>query len=298
MALNSNLISALRAQVVVNRGRLRVRKAPVWLFPENVERTYAADLTAIVDKMEEMTNAIFVPHLLRLEDEANASRPSASIRRDALGNTVDDLMGNLRHRINTDIPKGRALAVDIGQKTSDWNDKQWKKTLKTTVGIDIFQSEPWLTSHLEVFTTENVNLITSLKNQPLDQIEELTLRGFQQGVRHETIRKQIEERFDVARSRAKLIARDQVSKLNGQLTELRQTEMGIEEYRWHDSDDSRVRPTHRRHDGEIFRWDKPPADTGHPGQDFQCRCWAEALLDKLIKEELQERVVVPESAVI
>ena len=56
-------------------------------------------------------------------------------------------------------------------------------------------------------------------------------------------------------------------------------EMGVERYRWSTSGDERVRPTHQSNSGRVFRWDSPPADTGHPGSDVMCRCGAEALFD-------------------
>jgi Phage Mu protein F like protein len=45
-------------------------------------------------------------------------------------------------------------------------------------------------------------------------------------------------------------------------------------YIWRTQEDSRVRPSHRANDGKVFAWDDPPP-TGHPGEDFGCRCRAE-----------------------
>lgn len=81
-------------------------------------------------------------------------------------------------------------------------------------------------------------------------------------------------------ARAELIARDQTLKLNGQINEARQRAAGVEEYTWSTVGDDRVRSTHRAHEGKVFRWDSPPSDTGHPGQDFQCRCVPIAVLSE------------------
>jgi len=35
-----------------------------------------------------------------------------------------------------------------------------------------------------------------------------------------------------------------------------------------------VRPDHAANDGQIFSWDISPP-TGHPGEDYNCRCYAE-----------------------
>ncbi|MFZ5930880.1 MAG: phage minor head protein [Pseudomonadota bacterium] len=45
-------------------------------------------------------------------------------------------------------------------------------------------------------------------------------------------------------------------------------------YVWRTRGDGRVRATHAANNGRIFAWDYPPA-TGHPGEDYGCRCVAE-----------------------
>jgi SPP1 gp7 family putative phage head morphogenesis protein len=45
-------------------------------------------------------------------------------------------------------------------------------------------------------------------------------------------------------------------------------------YVWRTREDEKVRPSHAANDGVIFAWDAPPT-TGHPGEDFGCRCTAE-----------------------
>lgn len=45
-------------------------------------------------------------------------------------------------------------------------------------------------------------------------------------------------------------------------------------YVWRTHGDGRVRAMHAANNGRIFSWDYPPA-TGHPGEDYGCRCTAE-----------------------
>jgi hypothetical protein len=49
--------------------------------------------------------------------------------------------------------------------------------------------------------------------------------------------------------------------------------VATEQYVWRTQRDSKVRGAHRANDGRIFSWSNPPP-TGHPGQDFNCRCEA------------------------
>ena len=46
-----------------------------------------------------------------------------------------------------------------------------------------------------------------------------------------------------------------------------------ERYVWRTQRDERVRQSHWVNDGRIFSWSNPP-DTGHPGEDYNCRCEA------------------------
>jgi len=289
MALSPEMITALRMRIATTRGhKIRVRKAPRWLHPDSITREYARTLVAIVDTIQELTERMFIPYIARLEADALATRPSASVRADAIGGDVDDLINNLKHQVDGKIGTGRVLASEIGRRTGAFNDKQWKKIIKRMLGVDLFTVNPWLPGMIEIFTSENAALITSLKGKAIEDVRQMTLRGIQQGTRHEVISKQIQERFDVSRSRARLIARDQVSKLNGQITEFRQTEIGIDSYIWQDSADERVRQTHAAHDGRRIKWAEPPFDTGHPGQDYQCRCWAEPYLKDVIGADFSE----------
>lgn len=49
---------------------------------------------------------------------------------------------------------------------------------------------------------------------------------------------------------------------------------GGSHYIWRTRGDSKVRASHAANNGRIFSWDDPPP-TGHPGGDYNCRCWAQ-----------------------
>jgi len=125
----------------------------------------------------------------------------------------------------------------------------------------------------KTFIDENVSLIKSLDKRFFDDIEQVVSESVKIGRSTEVTAKLLQERYQVSKSRAKLIARDQISKLNGLITQEKQQDLGIKKYEWATAGDERVRATHRRNDGKTFSWSKPPA-TGHPGQDIQCRCVA------------------------
>lgn len=228
-----------------------------------------------------------------------------SFRADAWAEDAERVIDTLRLNVQANEPiVPSVLAADIGQKTSAWNDRQWRKTMRSVLGVDILTQEPWLNDMTVSFTKQNVALIKSITDQSVTDIEGFVQRGLADGSSHSVIRKQIQEQFRATRKRATLIARDQVSKLNGQITKARQQEAGIEKYRWRTSLDERVRGrpggryprsryNHWTREGKIFSWNKPPPD-GHPGMPIQCRCTAEPVfeeIERLIEKEKPEPVV-------
>ena len=68
---------------------------------------------------------------------------------------------------------------------------------------------------------------------------------------------------------------------------------GSNKYKWRTQKDSRVRLTHRKLEGKIFSFDKPPIIDGrplHPGEDYNCRCVAIPVKVKKAKETVDERI--------
>jgi SPP1 gp7 family putative phage head morphogenesis protein len=92
----------------------------------------------------------------------------------------------------------------------------------------------------------------------------------------------------LARRRAKLIARTEVSKASSALTQARSEELGLPWYVWQTSQDQRVRLSHRRLQGVLFRFDNPPSPeelageksygTYNAGATFNCRCYCSPLV--------------------
>lgn len=161
--------------------------------------------------------------------------------------------------------------------------KEWKKAVRKTLGIDIlddYYMGEFYRAIMDRWVDENVSLIKSIPGDTLEDMRKIIKSGFLDGKSTTRIMKDIQHRYKVGKSRASLIARDQVGKLNAAVTEAQQRDAGIEEYYWCDCGDGRVRKSHKRLNGRKFRWDTPPVvdeKTGrrcHPGQDYQCRCRA------------------------
>ena len=172
------------------------------------------------------------------------------------------------------------FALDVNNANKNFNDEN----IRTVLGVDVFTAEPWLASEIESFTTENVSLIKGVTSEQIADIEQAVQRLVRRGASAAAIRDEIQTIMGSTRARAKLIGRDQTAKFNGRLSQLRQRQLGVEEYTWRTSDDERVRSSHSALDDTRQRWDRPPVtvtsgkragEQNHPGQDIQCRCIAE-----------------------
>ena len=258
----------------------KAKTPPKWLFPKNQEKQYDKILYSLVKQLKDYIKQILIPEIPSMIAEVNNKTPN---------DRHDDYLGRLKgliiyigkaiqSKVNLSIVEAEAVGFEIAK----FNKNQFEKTTNSIFGFDIFVDEPWLGDQLKLFATQNASLIKSIPEQELDRVAGDIERGLQQGSRFEDISREIQKSFGITHRRAKLIARDQVTKLNASLTKLRQQEVGVEEYIWQTSGDERVRATHRANDGKKFRWDDPPTKTGHPGHDVNCRCVARPVLDKLL----------------
>lgn len=146
--------------------------------------------------------------------------------------------------------------------------------IRAHFGVDLFAAEPSLKRAVSKWTTENVKLIRSIPNDLAVDIGKTVQDAALRGTTWRDLSAQISERFDVARSRARVIARDQIGKLFSQVARERQERLGFTRYIWRTAGDPRVRSEHEARDGKVFSWSDPPHD-GHPGEPVLCRCEAE-----------------------
>jgi len=251
--------------------RIKLKKPLKPLHPINQEKSYQKDLRHVVSQIKKAIDKYLMPELPSLVVEANKNKNKPIL--DDVNSDMNRIFKNIKASLDNSVDE-KHIAKLHAAEVNKFQSNEWRKQIMHIFDINIFTNEPWLKDHLDAWVQANVGLITSLQDNALSQIQYQVQQGFVQGLRHESISKNIQERLDVAESRADLIGRDQVSKLNGQLNELRQTDLGIEEYIWNTAHDERVRESHAEKDGETFSWDDPPEDTGHPGEDINCRCIA------------------------
>jgi SPP1 gp7 family putative phage head morphogenesis protein len=266
----------------------KLRRPPRPASTVNLERSYYREIRRQLNDARRLVEAHVLPALPYIVATAGLAP-----RQDAVG-----WSGNITHIFDgmkleyfsvEREAKTKRIAAETARDTAAHGRRQITRQIKAVLGVDPLLAEPWLQDMADAFVHDNVALIKTIPTRYFDEIEQDVQRGVRAGRRHEPMAAEIKARYGVSDARAKLIARDQVSKFNGDLNHARQTEMGIKRYTWATSGDERVRDGHADLDGKVFSWDDPPVvdeKTGrreHPGGDYQCRCVALPELSDIVE---------------
>ncbi|MGP1572951.1 phage minor head protein [Aggregatibacter segnis] len=173
------------------------------------------------------------------------------------------------------------------------NQAEVSTNLKNQTGIDLsayLRNSPNIVERVNELTVSNIQLIKSIRTQYLDKVQNAVMQAMVQGTLNKDLAEQLKKLGEDVESRAMLIARDQSSKLNAALTRARHEDVGVTKYMWSTSGDERVRASHAEKDGQVFEYANPPADTGNPGHDVNCRCVAIAVFDEVQEKQINEQL--------
>ena len=243
-----------------------------WHYPLADERFYQKELTSLVNQMhsavisnKDRINSYIKTY--RLDDDESIVQ---------LELIFDSIDREYRQRIAQEFIESKVKQMFDG--VNRFNEQEFRATMKNGLKLDVFQSEPWLNQMSELWNKDNVTLIKSVEAKYFENIESIVSNAVRDGTLLTDVTEDIQQATGVSQRRAQLIARDQVGKLNGQLTRQRQTGVGIDEYVWSTSKDDSVRKAHQAREGEKFSWNNPPSD-GHPGMPISCRCVALPVID-------------------
>lgn len=259
-------------------------------YPVRAEREYQRVTNAYMLILSKIIKEKLVPEIRKA---ANAELEPGYWRRDSEGGLMRrlaeafDKCERALERETRSFDLTRRIA-EVAALTTKLSIKDWKQMVKETVGIDLlddYYAGEFYKKALAAWTKENVDLIKTIPHDTLGRLREIVLDGYRNGRTTTKIVKAIQKAYGVNRRHAQLIARDQMAKLNSDVTQKQQEDAGVKEYEWSTSGDSRVRDSHRKLNGKRFRWDDPPVVDEktrrrcHPGQDYQCRCVALPVFD-------------------
>lgn len=262
MATLTKTRKAALKRALARQGRIgRLREPDGTEVPEYIESGYRRALQRLLRQVERDVQLTVMPAARPLIQDAKTDPAHASIRQ---------LM-----RKYADLEAYLSVASSMVNAIDATNQAQIIANTKAVLGVSLASviEEVPVTRAINVAINRNVALIKSIPRQYLQRVRRSILTGIRTGSDDFSIDKDLREQFGISNRRARTIARDQTSKVNGALNETRQTGLGITHYTWSAAGDSLVRPSHEANDGKRFAWDNPPA-TGHPTEDVQCRCRA------------------------
>ena len=278
----------------------KINRPPLAKYPTTIERRYTAYLIRFVNSLNSSINDTTKAYLGSITRERDEF-----LRKDGFVEDAEELsvfiVQSFGDVVETFLQE--EIVEDTAQQILLFTGKEQARSHKAMFGIPTITSEVGMTEQMSLWSIQNSSLIKNISDTTANSIERIIIDGVSNGLSSKQMEKQIfgtggltlensgqsqstASAFRKAKNRARLIAVDQVGKLNSQLTQKRQRELGIESYVWMNSRDIRVRGNpaglypkseynHWSRNGEIFYWDNPPAD-GNAGMPIRCRCVAGA----------------------
>jgi uncharacterized protein with gpF-like domain len=204
------------------------------------------------------------------------------------------LSAETAERLRGDAPR---IAQSFVKATDKAQKKAIESALSAAMGVDFARviDTPSVSEAIDIGLEWNTSLIKSIGSEHWGKVGKAVLDNYR-GALSEPLTDRIQSIGGVTETRAAFIARDQTAKLTGSITQARQEAVGVDEYIWRTAQDERVvgNPSgkypegseghmdHFHREGKVFKWSSPPPD-GHPGESFNCRCFAQGRvnLDKL-----------------
>lgn len=260
---------------------------------------YNVELQRIVKSVSRDVNAVVMPVVRNLAPEYQRD---AAITLDSWVDVLTAALRTVRQRYES--PQFLALVADIARRFVTTANNSNRRRTERDLGINIYSDSQTLQDYLVVSTADNVALIKSIPSQYLTQVESIVMANVRAGGRPSNIAKALQQQLGVTERRAKMIARDQVNKINSNLASMRIKDVGFKYFKWETSNDERVRDRHEdvskrvtAYGKGVYRFDNPPIVDQNlpqlPGEPIQCRCVMIPISEEEVKENQRRGLTNP-----
>ncbi len=276
-----------RALVALNRhklGRRLTRHAP----PDAQARLYVRALKGLPAALWAATEKHLIPVLKKLSTDSLTT--DAGLDKVAIKQAIAAAEAEVNRTWSTS--RIASMVEPVAGGVEKFQAQSLNNQLRPVVGVDAVGGETWLKPKVSEFVTRNVALIKTIDSRFFTEIAALVTEESNKGERWEDLAKRLQERTGVAESRAKLIARDQVSKFYSELNTARQSSLGIKKATWRTANDNRVRDEHEALNGELYDLANPP--DGGPGHAVGCRCYGDPDLESALETGVESEMRAPE----
>jgi hypothetical protein len=216
--------------------RGRPRKPSRWLYPWATERRYTAAIRAWLRPMME-----YVHQYLKNNQEAILRGDSAAlVRQDATpGGSYSRMVKSLNGWYTTYLPplngEGKLDAPpivfmglgNIADSMNDFNGAQWEKAAKAELGVEFPVYEDWWPRTKQAWVEENYRLMEEMGGDYIDRVNRAAEKAVTSGWSPAQLAREIQKTDgSIKAGRANLLARDQIGKLNGLVTQARMEAVG------------------------------------------------------------------------
>jgi uncharacterized protein with gpF-like domain len=169
------------------------------------------------------------------------------------------------------------LARFFTEKVSVQVDKQIQRALGMS-GIKLeFTTSDVMRDVTHAIVHQNVSLIKSIPQKYFSEIEQLVMRAVQTGGDTEGLQRDLEQRYDITRKRATVIANTQISMATSSVVRARTIDLGLDsiwQYTWRSREPRRthVEMHGRRFSPRVGLWDSHERQMVFPGSLINCKC--------------------------
>lgn len=121
----------------------------------------------------------------------------------------------------------------IARRSLAFTTSEWKKAVGETLSVDLMQDYymgGFFANQLDRWVNRNIRLIKSVPQTQLTNMDAILREGYLLGKLTREIAKELKQSFGIEKRKVQFWARDQLSKLNGQVTAAQQRDAGITEY--------------------------------------------------------------------
>ena len=242
---------------------------------DSIEADYRIQLNSLIRLMAKDVKTELMPEIKRLKPEYIAD------------SWVDDVMSVIDRIVDRFTNQAMfAQYQRIARRTISMQEAKstasFVRSVNRAVGVDIkyMMNQEGIQNLFDLSVRENVDLIKSIPKKYFDDLRLIVSDGMSKGYAPSKIAADIQKRTQSTKKRAAFIARDQVAKINSDITKQRMKQTGAKYFRWVTSKDERVGSDHRKAANRITKYGKgvytlkDGAPEGFPGNATRpnCRC--------------------------
>jgi uncharacterized protein with gpF-like domain len=234
------------------------------------------------DLVDEMANSFeyFIKAAYKKNEPAIAqdATPAAELQA-----AIEELAKRWRKRFREGAPE---LAAYFAKSASKRSDAALRAILKKAGFTVDFKLTPAMRDILKATVEQNVQLIKSIPEQYLTNVQGAVMRSVTAGRDVGSLAKELQEQYGVTRRRAAFISLDQNNKATAAFTRVRQIEVGITRAIWlHSHGGKSPRRTHVANSGKSYDvkqgWYDPDPKVKRfifPGELPRCRCVSKSIV--------------------